>query len=127
MQVPHVYLQRFEDDHRGAWRARGVVIQELLQLVLQAAEVGGRAEGLGAPVLDGAEGLREAGKLLEALQQQPVHRLGRLVWGRTQMERLSVVTISRQRRLSKAVLASQCIWSDRLQLNILVYKPFGLD
>lgn len=71
----HTYLQRLENDHRGARRARGVVIQQLLQLVLQAAEVGGGAEGLGAPVLDGAEGLWETGELLEALQQQPVHRL----------------------------------------------------
>lgn len=113
---PHTYLQRFEDDHGGARRTRGVVIQQLLQLVLQAAEVGGRAEGLGAPVLDGAEGLWETGKLLEALQQQPVHRLGRLVWRQTQMERLSVVTIGRQRDVSRrAVLALQCIWSHMQQ------------
>lgn len=77
---PQAYLQRFEDDRRGARRTCGVVIQELLQLVLQAAEVSGGAEGLGAPVLDGTEGLWEAGELLEALQQQPVHRLRRLVW-----------------------------------------------
>lgn len=72
----HLYLQGFEDDHRRARGTGGVVVQELLQLILQAAEVGRGAEGLRAPVLNGAEGLWETGKLLEALRQQPVHRLG---------------------------------------------------
>ena len=73
------YLQGFEDDHRGAWGAGGVVIQELLQFILQATEVGGGVEGLRAPVLNRAEGLWETGKLPEALRQQPVHRLRWLI------------------------------------------------
>lgn len=128
----YTYLQRFEDDRGGAWRTGGVVIQELLQFVLQAAEVGGGAEGLGAPVLDGAEGLWETGKLLEALQQQPVHRLRRLVWRRAQMEKLSTVTIHCQRRLSKLFSASVylvtcCVRSQRPNTPSLSlqarYKP----
>lgn len=67
------YLQGFEDDHRGAWGTGGVVIQELLQFILQATEVSRGAQSLRAPVLDRAEGLRETGKLLEAIQQQTIY------------------------------------------------------
>ena len=73
------YLQGFEDDHRGAWGTGGVIIQELLQFILQATEVGRWVESLRAPVLDRAEGLWETGKLLEALQQQPIYWLRWLV------------------------------------------------
>lgn len=66
-------LQGFEDDKRGAWRAGGVVVQELLQFILQAAEVSRRVESLCAPVLDGAESFWKTGELLEALQQQPIY------------------------------------------------------
>lgn len=69
------YLQGFEDDHRGAWGTGGVVVQELLQFILQAAEVGGWAESLRAPVLDRAEGLGKTGKFPEAVQQQTIDRL----------------------------------------------------
>lgn len=88
------YLQGFEDDGGGARWTGGVVIQELLQFIPQAAEVSGGAERLGAPVLDGAEGLWETGKLLEALQQQPVYRLRWLIWRGAQMDRLGMVIIN---------------------------------
>lgn len=71
---PH--LQGFEDDHRGAWRARGVVIQELLQFILQASKVSRGTESLGTPVVERTKGLWKAGKLPKALQQQPIYRLG---------------------------------------------------
>lgn len=74
-----MYLQGFVDDHRGARGTGGVVVQELLQLVLQSAEVGGRTESLRAQVLHRAEGFWEPGELLEALQQQPIYGLRRLV------------------------------------------------
>lgn len=67
------YLQGFEDDHRGARGTGGVVIQELLQFILQAAEVGRGVESLRSPVLDRAKGLWKTGKLLEALRQLPVY------------------------------------------------------
>lgn len=67
------------DDHGGARGAGGVVVQELLQFVLQPAEVCRRAERLRAQVLHRAEGFWETGELLEALQQQPINRLRRLV------------------------------------------------
>ena len=69
------YLQGFEDNHGGARGTGGVVVQELLQARLQATEVSGGAEGLGASVLDRAEGFWEATQLPEALQQEPVDRL----------------------------------------------------
>lgn len=75
----HTYLQGFEDDHRCAWGACGVVVQEQLQFILQAAEVSGGVECLRAPILDGAEGLWKTGELPETLQQQPVHRLRRVL------------------------------------------------
>ena len=84
------YLQGFEDNHRGARGAGGVVVQELLQARLQATEVRGGAEGLGTSVLNGAEGFWEATQFPEALQQQPVDRLRCLTFtrqgGHLQME-----------------------------------------
>lgn len=70
-----LYLQGFEDDARGTRRTRGVVIQELLQFILQAPEIGRRTESLRPPILEGAEGFRKTRKLPKALQQQPIHRL----------------------------------------------------
>lgn len=69
------YLQGFEDDYRGARGTGGVVIQELFQLILQTTEVSRGVESLRAPVLHRAEGLWKTGQLLEALHQQPIHRL----------------------------------------------------
>ena len=68
-------LQGLVDDSGGAGRARGVVVQLLLQGPQQAAEVRGRVVGARAAVLDGAEGLREQTQLPEALLQQALGRL----------------------------------------------------
>ena len=69
------------DDGGGARRAGGVVVQLLLQGPQQAAEVRGGVVGARAPVLDGAEGLREEPQLPEALLEQALGRLGGFVWG----------------------------------------------
>lgn len=70
-----LHLQSLEDDHGGAWGAGGIVIQEQLQFHLEATEVCGRAERLGAQVLDRAEGFRISRKLSKTIQQHPVYRL----------------------------------------------------
>jgi len=68
-----MYLQGFEDNHRGPGGAGSVVIQELLKFTLQATEVGGGSESLRPPILDRAEGFWVTGELHKALQQHPIY------------------------------------------------------
>lgn len=68
----HHYLESLVDDAGSTWRARGVVIQLLLQAAQQAAKVRRRVVGPSSAILDGAESFWKQTQLPETLLEKTV-------------------------------------------------------
>lgn len=68
----HRYLESLVDDAGSTWRARGVVIQLLLQAAQQAAKVRRWVVGPSSAILDGAESFWKQTQLPETLLEKTV-------------------------------------------------------